>query len=62
MNWHSTSRVLIVILLLIDLIVGGALYREARSASHLPNDMTAEALQNLAAKDITLAAKPDTRI
>lgn len=62
MNWHSTSRVLIVILLLIDLIVGGALYREARSASHLPSDMTAEALQNLAAKDITFAAKPDTRV
>lgn len=62
MNWHTTTRVLILILLAIDLVIGSALYRERRSAAYLPDDMTQEALLNLSEKNITAVGKLDTRI
>lgn len=62
MNWHTTSRILILILLIIDLVVGGALYREIRSADYLPDDMVSEAVRNLSEKDIFVGDKADTHI
>ena len=62
MSWKTTLRALILILLAINLTIGGALYRERRRAAYLPEDMVGEALTNLSEKNITVSGKPDTHI